>query len=116
MGEKEMPEGIPNPYARKRLEDQGEKVWFPGKNFAEKMEMMKKGLEECHEKGELHWESDLGRVMQEVNNQLEPGMKIENLSIKEIEKIQEEIGGLAICYAPEAIKIAAEILKPEKLH
>ena len=46
-----MPEGIPNPYARKRLEDQGEKVWFSGKNFAKKMEMMKEGLEDGDDEG-----------------------------------------------------------------
>lgn len=108
-----------NPYAHDRLENQekkGKPVWFPGKKFAEKMETMKKGLEDCFKNGELHRESDLGKVIQEVNNQLEPGMKIGNLSMEEIEKLQEKLGGLAACFAPEAIKIGAEIFEQEKLH
>jgi len=76
---------------------------------------MKEGLEECHEKGELNRETGLGKLIQEVEALLKPGRKIENLSMEEVEALQEKVKGLAI-YAPEAVKIAAEILDQKKLH
>lgn len=105
-----------NPYPEKKIINEGEKFWFPGKNFAEKMKLMREGLEECYKKGELNRETGLGKLIQETEDFLKPEKKeIKNLSIEEVEKLQEKIKGLSI-YAPEAIKIAAEILERDRLH
>jgi len=105
-----------NPYVLGELEKKGEDVWFSGKNFAEKMKLMREGLEECYKKGELNRETGLGKLIQEAENFLKPEKKkIKNLSMEEVEKLQEKIKGLSI-YAPEAIKIAAEILDKERIH
>lgn len=108
-------ESMLNPFPEKTLANKGEEVWFPGKKFAEKMELMKEGLEECYRKGELNRETGLGKLIQEAEKLLKPGIKISNLSIEEVEKLQEKVKGLAI-YAAEAVKIAAKIFDQEKLH
>jgi hypothetical protein len=109
-------ESMLTPPMEKTLIDKGEKLWFPRENFAEKMERIRRSLERCYEEGILSRESDLGKVVMAIEAYLEteePVKKIENLSVKEIEKlqIQEEFGGFADCYAPEAIIAAAEIFK-----